>query len=74
MPAVMAVVQAASQSGIEQFVNATISGLALGAIYAVLALGFVIIFKATQVVNFAHGALAELLEQHAQNGTRGQLS
>ena len=60
MPAVMAVVQAASQSGIEQFVNATISGLALGAIYAVLALGFVIIFKATQVVNFAHGALAAL--------------
>jgi len=60
MPAVMAVVQAASQSGIEQFANATISGLALGAIYAVLALGFVIIFKATQVVNFAHGALAAL--------------
>ncbi len=60
MPAMMAVVQVASQSGIEQFFNATISGLALGAIYAVLALGFVIIFKATQVVNFAHGALAAL--------------
>jgi branched-chain amino acid transport system permease protein len=35
-------------------------GLALGAIYALLALGFVIIFKATQVLNFAHGALAAL--------------
>jgi branched-chain amino acid transport system permease protein len=56
----MAVVQVASQDGIEQFLNATVSGLALGAIYAVLALGFVIIFKATQVVNFAHGALAAL--------------
>jgi branched-chain amino acid transport system permease protein len=60
MPVVMAVVQVASQDGVEQFLNATISGLALGAIYAVLALGFVIIFKATQVVNFAHGALAAL--------------
>lgn len=36
------------------------SGLSLGAIYALLALGFVIIFKATQVINFAHGAIAAL--------------
>ena len=35
-----------------------VSGLSLGTIYALLAMGFVIIFKATQVVNFAHGALA----------------
>lgn len=33
-------------------------GLSLGSIYALLAMGFVIIFKATQVLNFAHGALA----------------
>lgn len=33
-------------------------GLSLGAIYALLAMGFVIIFKATQVLNFAHGALS----------------
>lgn len=45
---------------VERFVNALGSGLALGAIYAMLALGFVIIFKATQVVNFAHGGLAAL--------------
>lgn len=32
----------------------------LGSIYALLAMGFVIIFKATQVLNFAHGALAAL--------------
>jgi branched-chain amino acid transport system permease protein len=37
-----------------------IEGLSLGAIYALLAVGFVIIFKATQVLNFAHGALAAL--------------
>ena len=35
-------------------------GFALGALYALLALGFVIIFKATQVVNFAHGAVASV--------------
>lgn len=35
-------------------------GLSLGAIYALLAMGFVIIFKATQVLNFAHGALSAL--------------
>ena len=35
-------------------------GFALGALYSLLALGFVIIFKATQVVNFAHGAIASI--------------
>ncbi len=33
------------------------SGVALGAVYALIALGFVIVFKATEVVNFAHGSL-----------------
>ena len=46
--------------GIDTFVGGTATGLALGAIYALLALGFVIIFKATQVVNFALGAIAAL--------------
>ncbi len=32
--------------------------LGLGAVYAIVALGFVLIFKATQVVNFAQGGLA----------------
>lgn len=44
--------------GVDRFVFALLNGIGLGAIYALLALGFVIIFKATQVVNFAHGALA----------------
>ncbi|MCI0425696.1 MAG: branched-chain amino acid ABC transporter permease [Actinobacteria bacterium] len=37
-----------------------VEGLSLGTIYALLAVGFVIIFKSTQVLNFAHGALAAL--------------
>jgi len=40
------------------FVNTLVKGLAMGGVYAIIALGFVIIFKATQVVNFAQGALA----------------
>jgi branched-chain amino acid transport system permease protein len=58
MPFALILAQAAGQSGIEKFVNTLGSGIALGAIYAILALGFVIVFKATQVVNFAHGAIA----------------
>lgn len=34
-----------------------LAGLALGAVYALVALGFVIIFKASHVMNFAHGSL-----------------
>lgn len=45
-------------STITNFSQALVKALALGSIYAVLALGFVLIFKATQAVNFAHGAIA----------------
>ena len=34
-----------------------VSGLALGSIYALIAIGLVIVFKGTGVVNFAHGAM-----------------
>lgn len=54
----MLVAQAETVGAFEKFANATASGLALGAIYALLALGLVLIFKSTQVLNFAHGALA----------------
>jgi branched-chain amino acid transport system permease protein len=53
-----AVVIAQIATGFDKFLNAIINGVALGAVYALLALGFVLIFKATQVINFAHGALA----------------
>ena len=40
-----------------KFVELLIQGISLGFIYALIALGFVVIFKATEVVNFAHGSL-----------------
>ncbi|GAA4708556.1 branched-chain amino acid ABC transporter permease [Pseudonocardia yuanmonensis] len=39
------------------FLQLVLNGLGKGAVYALLALGFVVIFKATEVVNFAHGSL-----------------
>ncbi|NIJ09974.1 branched-chain amino acid transport system permease protein [Saccharomonospora amisosensis] len=41
----------------ETFVQLFVNGLGKGAVFALLALGFVVIFKATEVVNFAHGSL-----------------
>ncbi len=38
-------------------VQLTVQGIALGAVYALVALGFVVIYKATAVINFAHGEL-----------------
>ncbi|MDH3540849.1 MAG: branched-chain amino acid ABC transporter permease [Acidimicrobiia bacterium] len=43
-----------------QFLQATINGVAVGAIYALLALGFVIIYKSTQVLSFAQQGLTVL--------------
>ncbi len=40
-----------------QFLSLLINGLSLGAIYALIALGFAVIFKATEVVSFMHGSL-----------------
>lgn len=37
------------------FLQLTLNGLATGAIYALVALGLVITYKATEVLNFAHG-------------------
>jgi branched-chain amino acid transport system permease protein len=42
------------------FLQLVVNGLGKGAVYALLALGFVVIFKATEVVNFAHGSLVLL--------------
>ncbi|MEU7698115.1 MULTISPECIES: branched-chain amino acid ABC transporter permease [unclassified Streptomyces] len=39
------------------FAEFLINGVSLGSIYALIALGFVIIFRATEVVNFAHASL-----------------
>jgi branched-chain amino acid transport system permease protein len=42
------------------FLQLLFAGLALGSRYALVALGFVVIFKATGVINFAQGALVTL--------------
>ena len=42
-----------------EFLQIFLAGAALGARYALVALGFVIIYKATGVINFAQGALLE---------------
>jgi len=39
------------------FLDLTINGLMIGSMYALVALGFVLIYKATSVVNFAQGEL-----------------
>ncbi len=41
----------------DKLLQLVFSGAALGSVYALLALGFVVVFKATEVVNFAHGGL-----------------
>jgi branched-chain amino acid transport system permease protein len=40
-----------------RFLELLVNGLSLGCIDALIALGFVIVFKATRVVNFAYGSL-----------------
>ena len=42
------------------FVQQLVSGIALGCVYGLIALGFVLIYKATEVVNFAQGDLMML--------------
>jgi branched-chain amino acid transport system permease protein len=42
---------------VNQFVSLLVGGLFLGAIYSLVALGFVTIFRATGVVNFAQGSV-----------------
>ena len=43
-----------------RLLNTLARGFALGGVYATIALGFVIIFKATRVLNFAQGAVAAI--------------
>ena len=44
------------------FVQQLVSGIALGCVYGLIALGFVLVYKATEVVNFAQGDLMMLGE------------
>src|SRR5205814_10596328 len=47
-------------SAMLDFVQQLVSGIALGCVYGLIALGFVLIYKATEVVNFAQGDLMML--------------
>jgi branched-chain amino acid transport system permease protein len=49
-----------ASEGLTDFFQLCVSGLAVGCIYAIVALGFVIIYKATDVFNFAQGELMTL--------------
>jgi len=42
----------------EKIIEILFNGLSMGSIYALMALGFVLIFKSTGIINFAHGELA----------------
>lgn len=44
-------------TGVLVFAQLTVNGIAVGAIYALVALGLVLTYKATEVLNFAHGDL-----------------
>jgi len=44
-------------SSLQVFAQLSANGVAVGAIYALVALGIVLIYKATEVLNFAHGDL-----------------
>lgn len=44
----------------DYFIQLVLSGLVVGAIYGLVAMGFAIIFKATGIVNFAQGEMAML--------------
>ncbi|PZS13179.1 MAG: branched-chain amino acid ABC transporter permease [Pseudonocardiales bacterium] len=43
-----------------RFIDLVLNGISLGSVYALIALGFVIVFKATEVVNFAQGSMLVL--------------
>lgn len=48
------------QGGLKLFIQILISGFAAGAAYALVALGFVLIYKGSRIINFAQGELMML--------------
>ena len=43
--------------GFDVVVQALLSGLFMGSVYALIAIGFTLVFGVTDIVNFAHGHL-----------------
>ncbi len=50
----------AGEATLLDFIQLTVNGIAVGCVYALVALGFVLIYKATEIVNFAQGDLLML--------------
>ncbi len=44
-----------SESGLSEFIQHLINGVSLGSIYALIALGYTMVFGILQLINFAHG-------------------
>src|SRR5690606_5032413 len=42
------------------FIQVPVSGLSIGSIYALIALGIVLLYRTTRILNFAHGDLGVL--------------
>ncbi len=47
-------------AGVQKFIQFVINGIGLGVIYALVALGFVVVYKSTRMFNFAQGGLVTL--------------
>ncbi|MHC4791822.1 MAG: ABC transporter permease subunit, partial [Planctomycetota bacterium] len=45
---------------VNEILQTVLSGISIGCVYGLVALGFVLIFKATEVINFAQGELLML--------------
>ena len=45
---------------VKEILQTVLSGISIGCVYGLVALGFVLIFKATEVINFAQGELLML--------------
>jgi branched-chain amino acid transport system permease protein len=45
---------------VETFLQALVSGVSVGSVYAMVALGLVLLYRTTNVLNFAHGDIAVL--------------
>jgi len=54
------IARASGRMAMLDFVQQLVSGIALGCVYGLIALGFVLVYKATEVVNFAQGDLMML--------------
>jgi branched-chain amino acid transport system permease protein len=54
---------------VTEFLQHVLDGVALGSTYALVALGFVVIYKATAVINFAQGGFVLLGAYFAYNAT-----